>query len=205
MIVVGITGAVASGKTTVANLFADAGIPVFSADAAVREIYRTDPEGIAGVAPGALVDGRLDRSRLAAMIEKDPDLLAEVERVVHPLVRGREEAFVAKARGDGQAIAVLEVPLLFESGADLRCDKILVTSAPAALRAKRVAERGTMSPALMRQLEARQIAEEERVGRADYVVDGASELDELARQVGHIIDALRGDADATVSMDAKNA
>ena len=205
MIVVGITGALASGKTTVANLFADAGIPVFSADAAVYEIYRTDPGAIAGVAPGATVDGRLDRTRLVTMIEKDPDLLGEVERVVHPLVRGREEAFIAKARGDGHAIAVLEVPLLFESGAELLCDKILVTSAPAAVRAKRIAERGTMSPALMRQLEARQINEEERAARADYVVDGADALDEVARQVGNIIGALTGDADVALSTDAKNA
>ena len=184
----GITGSIASGKTTVAALFADAGVPVLNADAVVHSIYAEQPELIAGAFPAAMIGGQVDRERLAAFIEHDPPAIARLESIVHPIVRERAVAFLANQR-DG-LLAVLEIPLLFESGINQLCDRVLVTIAPAELRGARVSDRGTMSPSFYRQLMARHMSDAERQGRADYVVDSSTDMDEIKREVGNIIASL---------------
>ena len=191
MIVLGITGAIASGKTTVAAVFAEAGIPVFNADAAVHDIYAREPESIARVLPEAVVDGSIDRVRLAGLIADRPETIGILEKAIHPLVQARELAFIEMHRDAGADLVVLEIPLLYETGADRLCDYVLVATAPEELRAARVAERGRMSPELYRQLMARQLPLAEKERRADFVVDSGVELGALQASTRAIMDRLR--------------
>jgi len=191
MIVLGITGAIASGKSTVAAMFADAGMPVFSADAAVHRLYAEAPGQVIDAFPAAASDGAVDRRRLADIIETDPEAIGRLEAIVHPAVKEAAKAFLAAARDSGTPVAVLEIPLLLETGSDALCDAILVTTAPAPVRDARVADRGTMSPALYRRLLGRQIPEAEKLGRADYIVDTDVDLGDLRDRIGNIIAELR--------------
>lgn len=186
MIAVGITGGIASGKTTVAKMFADAGVPVFDADAAVHALYADPPKEIAEAFSAALVDGKIDRRRLAALIGADPSRLDELESLTHPIVRRRIEDFLFDAEEADRPLVALEVPLLFETGADALCDRILVTTVPAETAAERLRQRG-MSPDLARELTERQMPLDAKIDRADYVVDSGASMDAVRRIVGDII------------------
>jgi len=187
MIVVGITGAIASGKTTVASMFAEAGYPVLSADAVVHDLYAAAPRTILEAFPEAEANGRLDRAFLAAVIARDPGRISELEAIVHPLVEQRMAEFVEEQRERGMALAVVEVPLLYEAGTDAMCDAVITVDAPAEIREARVATRGGMSPELYHELQARQLAPEEKARRADFVVDSTADLPAVRRTVGDII------------------
>lgn len=191
MIVLGITGAIASGKSTVAAMFADAGLPVFSADDTVHGYYREIPKEIAEAFPSAVADGIVDRKHLAEIVASDPDAIDQLETIVHPVVHAAAERFLDEARREDAAIAVIEVPLLFEAGYDRLCDKILVTTALPATREARVAARGTMPSAVYRRLAGRHMDEAEKIARADYVVDTDAELAAVRRRIGDIIGELR--------------
>lgn len=186
MIVLGITGGIATGKTTVSRMFADAGFPVFDADAAVHAIYAAPPASVATVIPAAMVEGKIDRRLAASLIAADPALLDRIEAAVHPFVRAKAAAFLAEARLGGSPIAILEVPLLFESGLDALCDRVLVTTVAPATAAARAAARG-MSDALYRRLTERQMSADEKTARADYVVDSGEAPDAMRRRVEAIM------------------
>jgi dephospho-CoA kinase len=143
--------------------------------------------------PSAASDGTVDRRSLADIIETDPEAIGRLEAIVHPKVQEAARKFVASAGEHGAPVAILEIPLLLETGSDALCDKILVTAAPEPVRDARVAARGTMSPALYRRLLDRQIPEEDKVHRADYVVDTDVDLDDLRRRIGDIIVELRAE------------
>jgi len=194
MIVLGITGAIASGKSTVAAMFADSGVPVFSADAAVHQLYDDEPGPVIDAFPAAASGGAVDRRRLSDIIETDPEAIGRLEAIIHPKVQEAAREFVASAKDDGAPVAVLEIPLLLEAGSDVLCDKILVTTAPEPVRDARVAARGTMSPALYRRLLDRQIPEKEKLGRADYVVDTDVDLGDLQGRIGDIIAELQAES-----------
>lgn len=195
MIVLGITGAIASGKTTVAAVFAEAGVPVFNADVAVHDIYDNEPAAIAELFPAASAGGRIDRRRLAALISQDPTRIAALEQAIHPMVQARELAFIEAQRSAGERLAVLEIPLLYETGSDRLCDCVLVVTAPEDVRAARVTERGRMSAELYRQLLARQLPLAEKERRADFVVDSSTELGALQAATRAIMDRLLTAAD----------
>ncbi len=190
MIVLGITGAIASGKSTVASIFAESGIPVFNADAIVHDYYRGNPKAIVDAFPEASPAGEVERRRLAAVVERDASAIDRLEAIIHPIVRDAAEAFLRGADQAGERLSVLEIPLLLESGFDALCDKVLITTAPAAIREKRVARRGTMSAELLRRLTDRQMPEEEKLARADFVVDTGADLGDVRRRVGDIIASL---------------
>jgi dephospho-CoA kinase len=190
MIVLGITGAIASGKSTVAAMFASTGIPVFNADAIVHEYYRGNPRAVVDAFPDAASAGAVDRRRLAAIVEHDATAIDRLEAIIHPMVRDAAESFLRGAERNGEQLTVLEIPLLFESGLDALCDKVLVTSAPADVLAERVALRGTMSAELYRRLTDRQMPEREKLARADFVVDTAADFDDVRGRVGAVIAAL---------------
>ncbi len=194
MIAVGITGGIASGKTTVAGMFADAGIPVFNADAVVHAIYDAPPPELAEAFPDALVDGRMDRGRLSALLAADPAILAQLEAVTHPIVMARIKTFLGMERATGRSLVALEIPLLFETGADDLCDRILVTTVPPAMAEARMRERG-MAPALYRELSARQLPGEAKIDRADYLVDTGVPLDDVRRVIGDIVAELITEAE----------
>ncbi|MEO3471110.1 dephospho-CoA kinase [Roseomonas sp. CAU 1739] len=173
MIVLGLTGSIGMGKSTATITFRRLGIPVFDADAAVHRLQghggrAVRPIGIAF--PGSVVDGRVDREALRRAVLGDPTALKRLERIIHPLVRDEERRFLARARRDGRRVAVLDVPLLLETGGQDRVDQVVVVSAPATIQAVRVLRRPGMTAERLASIRARQMPDAEKRRRADHVV-----------------------------------
>jgi dephospho-CoA kinase len=168
----GLTGAIASGKSTLLKAFAAEGVPVFSADEAVHVLYRGEAVGPVGAAfPGVVRNGEIDRAALSAQLVENPARLAELEAIVHPLVRARIKAFLAAAERQRAPLAVVDIPLLYEGGHDYGLDAVVVTVAePAELR-RRALSRPGMTVEKLETILARQMPQDEKRKRADYVVD----------------------------------
>jgi dephospho-CoA kinase len=172
MIVLGLTGSLGMGKSTTAEMFAEAGCPVLSADAVVHALYRGAAAAQIAVAfPGTVEDGVVDRERLAAHLLARPEDFSRLEAIVHPLVRAAEDAFLEEARRDGAAVAVLDIPLLFETGAERRCDAVVVVTAPEEVQRARVLARPGMSEDKLAAILGRQMHDAEKRRRADFVID----------------------------------
>lgn len=190
MLHVGLTGSIAMGKTEVAKMFARLGCPVFDADRAVHELYRPGGEAVAAIAalyPDAVRDGAVDRTRLSEIISNDSDALASIEAIVHPLVQDRRRRFVTQARLQGADIAIFDIPLLYETGADKDdLDKVIVVSADAATQRRRALARPGMNAAKLDAILARQLSDKEKRARADYVIDTGGELDDTFESVKRI-------------------
>jgi dephospho-CoA kinase len=170
--VLGLTGSIGMGKSTTAGFFADLGVPVWDADAAVHRLYAAGGAGaraIGALAPAALVDGAVDRERLRAAVLAEPDLLARVEAAIHPLVTGDRAAFLAR-HGDAPLV-VCDVPLLYETGAEDEFDGVAVVSAPAEVQRARVLARPGMTEAAFARILARQMPDAEKRARADFVIE----------------------------------
>jgi len=192
MIVLGLTGSIGMGKSTAAEFFAEAGVPVHDADAAVHRLYMGDAApAVEAAFPGSTVDGQVDRARLAVRVLGDPAALKRLEAIVHPLVRRDEERFLAQAEAAGAPVAVLNVPLLFEVGGDKRCDAIVVVSAPAEIQRARVMGRPGMTEEKFAQLLGQQVPDAEKRRRADFVVDSSSDFDSTRVQVRAILEAAK--------------
>ncbi|HUI98380.1 MAG TPA: dephospho-CoA kinase [Xanthobacteraceae bacterium] len=190
MIVLGLTGSIGMGKSTVAGFFAEAGVPVHDADAAVHRLYAgAAAPAIEAAFPGTVADGRVDRGRLAPRVIGDPAALERLEAIVHPLVRRDEERFLAAAEAAGAKVAVLDIPLLFETGAEVRCDAVVVVSATDQLQRARVMSRPGMSAEKFAGLLAKQIPDAEKRARADFVVDTAQDFDSTRAQIRAILAA----------------
>ena len=191
MMRIALTGSIGMGKSTVARMFLAAGIPVFDADAEVRALQ--GPGGalvkrIGARFAGTVTDGVLDRDRLRQMVLEDPRLLAELEEIVHPAVRDARAEFIAKHAG---APALLfEIPLLFETGQEGEFDKVVVVSAPADVQRARVLDRPGMTVAKLQSILDRQLPDEEKRARADFVVDTGGDLSTTQAQVDSIIACL---------------
>lgn len=167
----GLTGSIGMGKSTTAALFAEAGVPVWDADDAVHRLYAAGAAGaeaVARLAPEAVGPQGVDRSRLREAIARDPGLLARIEEVIHPLVAADREAFVA-ANADAPLV-VLDVPLLFETGAETAFDAVLVVTAPASVQRARVLARPGMNEEMLAAIRARQMPDAEKRRRADFVI-----------------------------------
>jgi dephospho-CoA kinase len=193
MLVIGLTGSIGMGKTTAAALFAARGVPVFDADAEVHRLYAG--EGVAAIEavfPGAIREGRVDRSLLAKEIAASPEKLRALEAIVHPMVARAEIAFLREAEASGADFAVLEIPLLFETDAHARVDVSVVVSAPEHVQRTRVLKREGMSEEKLAHLVKRQLPDAEKRARADFVVDSGASLDNMRDQVDTILDSLRG-------------
>ena len=188
MIVLGLTGSIGMGKTTTSHMFAAEGAPVHSADAVVHQLYAGKAAPLIEAAfPGTVTNGVVDRERLAARVLDDPDALKRLEAIVHPLVRAEEEAFLEAARQRGACLAVLDVPLLFETGADSRCDKIVVVTAPPEIQRERVLARPGMTEAKLEAILARQVPDEEKRARADFIVDTGNGMEAARLAVRAIV------------------
>lgn len=193
----GLTGSIGMGKSTTARLFAAAGVPVWDADAVVHRLYAPGGGGaaaLAEVAPQAVAGDAIDRPRLREMTLADPGLLSRIEGRIHPLVAADRAAFVA---AQGRApLVVLDIPLLFETGADWALDGVLVVSAAAETQAARVLARPGMTEAAFRAILARQVPDAEKRARADFVIETDHGIEAARAEVLALIARLEGHADA---------
>lgn len=195
MIVLGLTGSIGMGKSTALAMFADLGCPVWDADAAVHRLYGPDGDGareIARLAPEAVGAQGVDRAKLRATIMEDPGMLKRIEAVIHPLVAADRDAFLNRARASGATLAVCDIPLLFETGADAWLDKVAVVSAPAEIQRARVMARPGMTEATFQAILAQQVPDAEKCARADFVIDTSRAKDHARAQVAEIVAQLTG-------------
>jgi dephospho-CoA kinase len=192
MLVLGLTGSIGMGKTTAARFFADEGVPVLDADAVVHQLY--DGEAVAAIEkafPGTSRDGRIDREELSRRVVGNPEALKQLEAIVHPLVRAAQARFLADAERSGAPVAVLDVPLLFETGGDRRVDAVVVVSAPADVQRARTLERAGMTAEKFEALLQKQMPDDEKRRRADFVVDTSQSFDSARAQVRAILASVR--------------
>ncbi|MGN6098545.1 MAG: dephospho-CoA kinase [Bosea sp. (in: a-proteobacteria)] len=191
--VLGLTGSIGMGKSTTAALFVKRGVPLHDADAAVHRLHRGRAAGpIAAAFPGTVIDGVVDRAKLGAAVLGKPEALRQLEAIIHPLVREEEEAFVAGCRKEGAGLAVIDVPLLLETGGESRCDAVLVVTAPAEVQRERVLARQGMTAEKLAASLSRQMPDAEKRRRAHFLVDTSRGLMAADRQVGSILTALAG-------------
>ena len=187
MLVLGLTGSVAMGKSTTARFFAEEGVPVHDADTVVHRLYEGEAVPVIEAAfPGTTADGKVDRVKLGSRVMGDLAALRQLEAIVHPMVQDAEQRFLAEAEAQGAPVAVLDIPLLFETGGDRRVDAVVVVSAPAEMQRARLIERGIEMERLEALL-ARQMPDAEKRQRADFVVDSSQGIEHARTQVRQIL------------------
>jgi dephospho-CoA kinase len=191
MFVLGLTGSIGMGKSTTARFFAEAGVPVHESDAVVHRLY--EGEAVAAIEaafPGTTANGKVDRQKLAARVLGDEAAMQRLESIVHPLVRASASRFLAEARASGAKIAVLDIPLLFETGAEGRVDAVVVVTAPPDVQRARALERPGMTAEKFEKILAKQMPDAEKRKRADFVVDTSQGLEAARAQVRDILQAI---------------
>jgi dephospho-CoA kinase len=194
MIVLGLTGSIGMGKSTTAGFFWRAGVPVHDADAAVGRLYAKGGAGVGPVGqafPSALANDAIDRERLSVVVMGDPEAFKRLEAIVHPLVKQDRIDFLTRAKADGAAVAVLDVPLLFEVGAQDEVDAVVVVSAPPAIQRERTLLRPGMTPEKFDRILARQLPDADKRARADFVVDTGRGLEVAHQQVEALLAVVR--------------
>ena len=192
MFILGLTGSLAMGKSATAQMFVDEGVPLHDADAVVHRLY--DGEAAAEIEaafPGTTANGRVDRARLGERVIGDAAAIKRLEQIVHPKVTAASAKFLAEAERAGAPVAVLDVPLLFETGGDKRCDAVVVVSAPADVQRKRALERPGMTEDKLAAILGKQMQDEEKRRRADFVVDTSQGFDHARAQVRDILKRVR--------------
>ncbi len=188
MKVLGLTGSIGMGKSTTAAMFEALGVPVHGSDAAVHRIYAGPRAQLIDDAfPGTLHHGVIDRTALSKAVVGDPDALARLEGIVHPLVREAEAEFLGAARRHGHPLVVLDIPLLFETGREVDVDAVLVVTAPEPIQRDRVLARPGMTAQKFEAILARQTPDADKRARADFVIDTASGLDAARAAVEAIV------------------
>ncbi len=191
MFILGLTGSLGMGKSTTARFFAEEGVPVHDADAAVHRLYEGEAASAIEVAfPGTTAGGKVDRDQLAARVLGDSAALRRLETIVHPLVQEAERRLLAEAEARGEKIAVLDIPLLFETGGEERVDAVVVVSAPPEVQRSRALERPGMTVDKLDAILAKQMPDGEKRRRADFVVDTSRGFETARAQVRAILDAV---------------
>jgi dephospho-CoA kinase len=189
MIILGLTGSIGMGKSTTAKLFAEAGVPVYDADATVHRIYQGEAApAIEAAFPGTTVDGKVDRVRLSAQVVHDPVAMKRLEQVVHPMLRGYHQKFLHDAEKAGAPVAVIDVPLLFETGGEQRVDAVVVVTTTPEIQRQRILARDNMTSEKLDAILARQLPDAEKRRRADFVVDTSDGLDPVRARIRDILD-----------------
>ncbi len=194
MKVLGLTGGIGMGKSNAAMVLRRAGLPVFDADAAVHRLQGRGGAAVPAIGaafPGSVRDGAVDRAALRTAVLGNEAGLRQLERIVHPLVRQAEQRFLARARRAGRRLAVLDVPLLLETGGERRVDHVIVVSAPPQVQRARVRRRGTMSPAQIEAVIGRQMADREKRRRADTVIRTGLSRHHTQRQLRRLVRRLQ--------------
>ncbi|MGE0530891.1 MAG: dephospho-CoA kinase [Hyphomonadaceae bacterium] len=194
MIIVGLTGSIGMGKSTVAAMFAEQGAPGFDSDAAVHALYAPGGAAVAPVEaafPGVVKDGAIDRVALSKQVVGNAAAIKRLEEIVHPLVRQAQMQFLQNQRDAGTAVVILDIPLLFEGGGAQLVDKTVVVSAPPDVQRARVLGRPGMTEEKFEAILARQMPDSEKRARADFVIDTSGSFDDTRAQVRAVLDALR--------------
>lgn len=188
MRILGLTGSIGMGKSTTAKLFAEAGVPVYDADAAVHQLYEGEAApAIEAAFPGTTVNGKVDRPKLSARVVHDPAAIKQLEQIVHPMLGASRQKFFAEAEAAKAPVVVLDIPLLFETGGEKRMDAVVVVSTSPELQRQRVLARGTMDEAKLDAIIAKQTPDAEKRRRADFVVDTSHGLEPVRAQIKHIL------------------
>ena len=191
MFILGLTGSLGMGKSATAKMFAEEGVPVHDADAAVHRLYdgEATPQ-IEAAFPGTTRDGKVDREALAKLVLGDAAAIKRLEQIVHPLVGATTKRFLAEAERSGATVAVIDVPLLFETGGDARCDAVVVVSAPAEVQRTRAFERPGMTEEKLAAILAKQTPDAEKRANADFVVDTSKGFEAARAQVREILESV---------------
>lgn len=194
MIVLGLTGSIGMGKSTTAKFFKQKGIPVYDADETVHQLYQDESviKRITAIFDDCLTDNQIDRAKISRQIVQEPAKLVSLEKIIHPLVREKENAFVATHRKNGDKLVVLDIPLLFETGGLERVNKIAVVSAPLEIQRQRVLQRDGWTEEKFQAVLARQIPDSEKRMRADFIIDTSKGLEYAENEVDNIISHLMG-------------
>ena len=188
MIILGLTGSIGMGKSTTATLFAEAGVPVYDADATVHMLYEGEAvSAIEAAFPGTTVDGKVDRNKLSARVVHDPAAIKRLEQIVHPMLGASRQKFLDDAERSGAAVAVVDVPLLFETGGEKRVDAVVVVTTTPELQRQRILARDNMSSEKLDAILARQLPDAEKRRRADFVVDTSDGLDPVRLRIRDIL------------------
>jgi dephospho-CoA kinase len=188
MIVLGLTGSIGMGKSTTAKLFAEAGVPVYDADATVHMIYEGEAvPAIEAAFPGTTSDGKVDRNRLSAQVVHDPAAIKQLEQIVHPMLRAHHQKFLDDAERAGAPVAVVDVPLLFETGGEKRVDAVVVVTTTPEIQRQRILARDNMTGEKLEAILARQLPDAEKRKRADFVVDTSQGLDPVRARIRDIL------------------
>jgi dephospho-CoA kinase len=188
MLILGLTGSIGMGKSTTAKLFAEAGVPVYDADATVHQVYAGEAApAIEAAFPGTTIDGKVDRAKLSAKVLHDPAAIRQLEQIVHPMLRSYYQKFLEDAERSGAPVAVMDVPLLFETGGEKRVDAVVVVTTSPENQRERILSRGTMTAEALDAILARQLPDADKRKRADFVVDTSHGLEPVRDQIRDIL------------------
>jgi dephospho-CoA kinase len=189
MIILGLTGSIGMGKSTTAKLFAEAGVPVYDADAAVHKIYEGEAApAIEAAFPGTTAHGKVDRNKLSTQVVHDPAAIKRLEQIVHPMLGASRQNFLDEAERSGAPVAVVDVPLLFETGGEKRVDAVVVVTTTPEIQRQRILSRDNMTGQKLDAILARQLPDAEKRKRADFVVDTSHGLDPVRARIRDILD-----------------
>jgi dephospho-CoA kinase len=188
MIILGLTGSIGMGKSTTAKLFEEAGVPIYDADAVVHRLYEGEAApAIEAAFPGTTVNGKVDRNRLSAQVVHDPAAMKVLERIVHPMLGASRQKFLLDAEQSGAPVAVVDVPLLFETGGEKRVDAVVVVTTTPEIQRQRILARDNMTPEKLDAILARQLPDAEKRARADFVVDTSDGLEPVRARIRDIL------------------
>jgi len=188
MLILGLTGSIGMGKSTTATLFAEAGVPVYDADATVHMLYEGEAvSAIEAAFPGTTANGKVDRNKLSARVVHDPAAIKRLEQIVHPMLGASRQKFLDDAERSGAAVAVVDVPLLFETGGEKRVDAVVVVTTTPELQRQRILARDNMTSEKLDAILARQLPDAEKRRRADFVVDTSDGLDPVRLRIRDIL------------------
>jgi len=188
MLILGLTGSIGMGKSTTAKLFMEAGVPVYDADAAVHKIYEGEAApAVEAAFPGTTVDGKVDRAKLSAKVVHDPASIKQLEQIVHPMLGASRKQFLEDAERSGAPVALVDVPLLFETGGEKRVDAVVVVTTTPEAQRERILARDNMTSEKLDAILARQLPDAEKRKRADFVVDTSHGLDPVRAQISDIL------------------
>ena len=191
MLILGLTGSIGMGKSTTANLFAEAGVPVYVADAAVHRIYQGEAApAIEAAFPGTTVEGKVDRAKLSAKVLHDPAAIKRLEQIVHPMLGASRQKFLDDAEASGAPVVVMDIPLLVETAGEKRVDAVVVVTTSLEAQRERIMARGTMTSEALDAILARQLPDAEKRRRADFVVDTSHGLDPVRERIRDILQQL---------------